>query len=1499
MSFAEEEELPEATGNSLADDQADGQSSSASAADGAPLGEEEQEKGAGGGGGSGDTAGLGDAVAKAPDGAGADAGGGGASPVNPSGTTTITKTEPDGTTLTKTKDASGVTSSTEVKPDGTTITKTADPSGAHTTTEVKPDGHTVLHTTDASGVKTKTETLADGTTVTRTTDATGKETSTTKLADGTTVTKNSDGTTTVAGGDATKGAGGDGKGGGSKYPWLKDIAQKLSDVTGGAVKVDAILPKLEQAAAEAEKNGHDPRELLACLSAHHADFIRALEDKLDSFGAKSDQVLADIKAQLEQWSKQRKEVTEPPPRKAGLFAAGGPGGVDITELPLDKKYDYLKKVVADLMKGQWDDTDKVPNVIGIRHFREWKTCLPGTYAWNDSIFAAWKEGGKKKVEGFLASVDPALIRTQHPVNPNGCAHLVDGSYTYKRIELGEKKSVFAMPDGDIKFWRDRNRDGQRNEGEAIETARMGLWIIPGSLNVKGDDWSAGSQVIAGGGNGGPWKRFVEILKAAPKDQFTYTLVDSHDLPLAPSDKMYLPLGAGLTRVPLRPCDPSLGARLQALFKHTEKGLYGGFYPFGLSRTWHGGVHLGAPAGQDTVISTAAGEVVAARLGAIDEAGKNKLGSPNFVLMRHEWKKPDAPDTEPAKHWFSLYMHLQQVQGDGGLPWVKKIEEAAAAANAPDPNQQDPSQKGQGGDPAQKGQGGDPSQANPGEKGGGDPPPPADDPQVQNTPIMTQGAAPAAQEKAVPGPVYLWGKASGTGMAAKAPPNWDVDTSGTLKAKVTVKSLKGPESQQVYRWYRAAIGDHFFCLDPAGELAPQGGYGSEGVGFSTLKAPVGDAKPMYRMWNGKEHFYTTDENEMRSLTGRGYNLEGNIGYVFATQQPGTLPVQRYYFPGQRRSPSASTDGAQFTFWQWPTGQKQPYHGGQFGRQVQPVDPNTGVATIFMTGGTGTYDINYYLDQQQLPYVVARCDGESHNLNLTGEARGAGWTQQGNTLIPPGNLLMSGGGVHFYTIHPERESLGGWNSEGVIGYAYPETGAPPVTARLDVKVDGQSKAQIGPLAEGQDSGPAPLDLGPVTPGKHHIDVVPDTDTATTIGVEAMFTVSSQDPSPAKREDLAFETSVDTSKTLKLTLTSNTPVKAHVLIDGTETGILETTADKRSADGDYSPQTGSKKIRLVPEFTGADPSKAADQAGGGAIPPDRWNAYLKIEYTKKADAPPPPPPDPGKGKGPQPPAPPPPDPEAEKRKARAKKAKETLEKARQGQVAIFEPGAVAVDSGQRLAFSDRFGDPKKKMLHFEVFSPAADGSIVAVDDPFGWQLVESRDEAGAVDVKKVLTLIDVDHHFTITAAEVRRAYAKPAVAVRLRSFVVTRPSEWFMDWKAALPKSEFWKKMLLDDELQKAAEAASSFTFWDGGLGDWGIRDKTVITYHPIRFLQWLLANQKAQAEAAAYNFPKGAAWRLPVADYQAKFMGGPAGATAQPAGPNAIAKSPAIPGAVNKG
>ena len=80
--------------------------------------------------------------------------------------------------------------------------------------------------------------------------------------------------------------------------------------------------------------------------------------------------------------------------------------------------------------------------------------------------------------------------------------------------------------------------------------------------------------------------------------------------------------------------------------------------------------------------------------------------------------------------------------------------------------------------------------------------------------------------------------------------------------------------------------------------PPGRGRGRGVGRGHVAPDTAIRVPLYRYWNGKEHFYTTSESEIgtteKGKTGKyGYKCEGIAGYVSSVPSSGYKPVYRYW------------------------------------------------------------------------------------------------------------------------------------------------------------------------------------------------------------------------------------------------------------------------------------------------------------------------------------------------------------------------------------------------------------------------------------------------------------------------------------------------------------------------------------------------------------------------------------------------------------------------------
>jgi len=107
-----------------------------------------------------------------------------------------------------------------------------------------------------------------------------------------------------------------------------------------------------------------------------------------------------------------------------------------------------------------------------------------------------------------------------------------------------------------------------------------------------------------------------------------------------------------------------------------------------------------------------------------------------------------------------------------------------------------------------------------------------------------------------------------------------------------------ESIPLYRLYNPHSLDHFYTSDAAerdGAHSP--GWHNEGTACRIMTSIKYGAIPLYRMWNGKDHFYTANLSEIESVAKNipSYRLETHPGFVFPTQIEGTIALYRLFHP----------------------------------------------------------------------------------------------------------------------------------------------------------------------------------------------------------------------------------------------------------------------------------------------------------------------------------------------------------------------------------------------------------------------------------------------------------------------------------------------------------------------------------------------------------------------------------------------------------------------------
>ena len=120
----------------------------------------------------------------------------------------------------------------------------------------------------------------------------------------------------------------------------------------------------------------------------------------------------------------------------------------------------------------------------------------------------------------------------------------------------------------------------------------------------------------------------------------------------------------------------------------------------------------------------------------------------------------------------------------------------------------------------------------------------------------------------------------------------------MEGQVSIKNHLVP----LYRY--CGNGEHFYTTSAqeigtvTAGLTGRHGYKCEGIAGYISSVKQGKLVPLYRYYGNGDHFYTTNAHEIGTdvagVTGKwGYKCEGIAGYVSPSAEQGCVPLYRYY------------------------------------------------------------------------------------------------------------------------------------------------------------------------------------------------------------------------------------------------------------------------------------------------------------------------------------------------------------------------------------------------------------------------------------------------------------------------------------------------------------------------------------------------------------------------------------------------------------------------------
>ncbi len=182
-----------------------------------------------------------------------------------------------------------------------------------------------------------------------------------------------------------------------------------------------------------------------------------------------------------------------------------------------------------------------------------------------------------------------------------------------------------------------------------------------------------------------------------------------------------------------------------------------------------------------------------------------------------------------------------------------------------------------------------------------------------------------------------------------------------------------------------------------------------VGNGNWKIYTTDMLPVYRKFARGNHFYTTTPQEGEV---HGYVNEGILGFVYVTQQSGTVPVYRKFGGGDHFYTTNLQEGKDQGY------QDEGILGYVYPKQVDktiPVYRKYNGKDHFYTTNLQEGKDQGYQDEGILGYV---------------------YPKQVDKTIPV--YRKYNGKDHFYTTNLQEGKDQGYQDEGILGYIYPQTG-----------------------------------------------------------------------------------------------------------------------------------------------------------------------------------------------------------------------------------------------------------------------------------------------------------------------------------------------------------------------------------------------------------------------------------------------------------------------------
>ncbi|MDL2363095.1 MAG: hypothetical protein QFB86_01785 [Patescibacteria group bacterium] len=243
----------------------------------------------------------------------------------------------------------------------------------------------------------------------------------------------------------------------------------------------------------------------------------------------------------------------------------------------------------------------------------------------------------------------------------------------------------------------------------------------------------------------------------------------------------------------------------------------------------------------------------------------------------------------------------------------------------------------------------------------------------------------------------------------------------------------------YKYYSESLIDNLYSTDRYDSAKTTDGYSYQGCVAQIYGGQSAGTVPLYRYFNsgnngafGGDSYYTTTRNDA-GLAAYGYGYVGITGYVFTTQQPGTVALKRYFAGAPKTDHMYTTESFTNGFLDYNYDTVEAYVFPPPADHCGPTDPAPSIqlkTPLYHYVSAAVVDNFYTIYFGELGYGAGGYEYKGCSAFV--------WDKQVPGSVPLYRYYSSAGTDHFYSITQSDASLAayGFVPEGIAAWVFPD-------------------------------------------------------------------------------------------------------------------------------------------------------------------------------------------------------------------------------------------------------------------------------------------------------------------------------------------------------------------------------------------------------------------------------------------------------------------------------